>query len=138
MMRHITQLPTDIILYIGEFCNDFDEPCYERYILAAILNDMGTIQHYFYRITKEEDRYRSIILNDMGTIQHYYYRITEEDSCQSTILMACGAYAGNLAMVQWLHQNGSPWNSIVFKKAAGGGNLDVVLSLGYLDMLRGG
>jgi hypothetical protein len=50
-MRHITHLPTDILLCIGDFLNNDDEVDdpwdNDRYLFAAVMDHYDMIQHYF-------------------------------------------------------------------------------------------
>jgi hypothetical protein len=100
-MRQITHLPTDILLYIGEFLN---KPQYfglnHRYVFAAVVNDQAMIQHYLQKNNNDEKQ-RMFLMNSVASI-------------------------GNLAMVQWLHNTGCPWDASACKEAASNGNLEVL------------
>jgi hypothetical protein len=102
IMRHITHLPTDILIYIGEFLEEATYNIYDdkRYRFAAVLNDLDMIQHYFLKNENEKMKNLNLITNVVSV--------------------------GNLIMIQWLHRNGCPWDEGACYWAARNGHLEVL------------
>jgi hypothetical protein len=74
-MLRISHLPTDVLLYIGEYLEeccylDADSDCdccfSEPYLLAAVVGDYGMIQHYFQK-NKNNEKKSTILMGSVAT-----------------------------------------------------------------------